>query len=368
MAASLTGTGAEAAAVKVSTPATGGGGHRPGGGDDSDAPDLTTDDMVAFSARLIAAARAVESRRADRLFNDPYAELLSTARGAGPDAMRSYTERAKVTSDLADSSSTLLGATSSTGPVADATAPAGDGMRSERETGTVASKRLAIRTRFIDDFFEDCAGPRGIKQIVSVGAGMDTRGLRLKAAPGTKVFEVDQALVLRVKNALLSKAPAEECSAEGGDDGVGQAEVIAVEADLSQAGWEGELFEAGFDPTRPSAWILEGLTMYLEEQELVTLLRTLAERCASNSAFCATSVSAESVAKAQAGGSGIFGTWKWGCDDPQAFFEASFPAGWRFKGVKCGTPGEFPDGADYGVGFQGKGPAYVVGYYSSAAP
>ena len=76
-----------------------------------------------------------------------------------------------------------------------------------------------------------------------------------------QVFEVDQALVLRVKNALLSKAPAEECSAEGGDDGVGQAEVIAVEADLSQAGWEGELFEAGFDPTRPSAWILEGLTM-----------------------------------------------------------------------------------------------------------
>ena len=83
--------------------------------------------------------------------------------------MRSYTERAKVTSDLADSSSTLLGATSSTGPVADATAPAGDGMRSERETGTVASKRLAIRTRFIDDFFEDCAGPRGIKQASFLG-------------------------------------------------------------------------------------------------------------------------------------------------------------------------------------------------------
>lgn len=39
-------------------------------------PDLTSSDMVAFSSRLIAAARAFESRRTDRLFSDPYAELL----------------------------------------------------------------------------------------------------------------------------------------------------------------------------------------------------------------------------------------------------------------------------------------------------
>ncbi|CAN0515021.1 unnamed protein product, partial [Scytosiphon promiscuus] len=75
-----------------------------------------------------------------------------------------------------------------------------------------------------------------------------------------QVFEVDQALVLRVKNALLSKAPAAEGS-NGRGGGVCQAQVVAVEADLSQAGWEGELFEAGFDPNQPSAWILEGLTM-----------------------------------------------------------------------------------------------------------
>lgn len=39
-------------------------------------PDLTEADTVAFSSRLIAAARAIESRRSDRLFNDPFAELL----------------------------------------------------------------------------------------------------------------------------------------------------------------------------------------------------------------------------------------------------------------------------------------------------
>ena len=75
-----------------------------------------------------------------------------------------------------------------------------------------------------------------------------------------QVFEIDQALVLRVKNALLSNALAENGLREI-CDGVDQTRVIAVEADLSQAGWEDALVEAGFDPSQPSAWILEGLTM-----------------------------------------------------------------------------------------------------------
>lgn len=45
---------------------------------------------------------------------------------------------------------------------------------------------------------------------------------------------------------------------------------------------------------------------------------------------------------------------------------ANFPDGWVFKGTTCGTPGVFPEGADYGLGFQGKGPAYVVAYFSTA--
>lgn len=38
--------------------------------------DLTSSDIVAYSSRMIAASRALESRRRDRLFDDPYAELL----------------------------------------------------------------------------------------------------------------------------------------------------------------------------------------------------------------------------------------------------------------------------------------------------
>ncbi|CAB1111767.1 unnamed protein product [Ectocarpus sp. CCAP 1310/34] len=319
--------------------------------------DLTSSDTVAYSSRMIAASRALESRRRDRLFDDPYAELL-----AGPDAMQTAEDREKAKAHEESSAPPL-------DPTAAATAAvASNGVPRD------VQRRLAIRTRFCDDFFEDCAGPRGIKQIVSLGAGMDTRGLRLRASGDTKVFEVDQALVLRVKSALLTQAAAADKVAaavagfrERRDGGVGQGRVVPVEADLSVEGWQGELFEAGFDPSLPSAWILEGLTMYLGEEELVALLRVLASLSSAGSAFCATCVSAESVERAHNNASPLMGRWKWGSDNPQAFFEANFPEGWSFNGVTCGTPGEFPEGADYGVGFVGKAPAYVIGYFSSSS-
>lgn len=89
-----------------------------------------------------------------------------------------------------------------------------------------------------------------------------------------KVYEVDQASVLKVKQDLLSKKAGSLASTtvRGGEEhgqgecasgewAPGRAQVVAVEADLCKPGWEGELFEAGFDRSLPSAWILEGLTM-----------------------------------------------------------------------------------------------------------
>lgn len=53
------------------------------GDSDPNSPDLTSSDVVAFSSRMIAAARALESRRQDRLFSDLYAELLVRGSEAG---------------------------------------------------------------------------------------------------------------------------------------------------------------------------------------------------------------------------------------------------------------------------------------------
>jgi len=44
-------------------------------------------------------------------------------------------------------------------------------------------------------------------------------------------------------------------------DGVDEARVVGVMANFNQKGWEDGLIDAGFNPTLPSTWILEGLTM-----------------------------------------------------------------------------------------------------------
>lgn len=78
------------------------------------------------------------------------------AHQAGPDAMQMAEDRrkAKAEEEAAAAAAEDGAAQSAT---AGATAAGGEGRGSER--------RLAIRTRFCDDFFEDCAGRRGIKQV-----------------------------------------------------------------------------------------------------------------------------------------------------------------------------------------------------------
>lgn len=66
------------------SPSGAGGSHEVHVGRDkpaSGSDDLRSKDVVAFSSRLIAAARAIESRREDRLFKDAFAERL--VRGYG---------------------------------------------------------------------------------------------------------------------------------------------------------------------------------------------------------------------------------------------------------------------------------------------
>ena len=64
------------------------------------------------------------------------------------------------------------------------------------------------------------------------------------------------------------------------------------------------------------------LHINLSTEELIqAALERKEGELASTGAFCATTVPEAAVEKAKAEGSGIFGTWKWGCDDPQAFFE-----------------------------------------------
>ena len=106
------------------------------------------------------------------------------------------------------------------------------------------------RTRLFDDFLRR-ATAEGVRRTVILAAGLDSRAFRLAWPDGTVVFELDQPKVLEFKRRVL---------ADRGD--VPPVDRREVAVDLRE-GWPKALRDSGFDPVKPSAWLAEGLLMYL---------------------------------------------------------------------------------------------------------
>jgi methyltransferase (TIGR00027 family) len=126
-------------------------------------------------------------------------------------------------------------------------------------TPRVMSEQITVRTRFFDDFFRDAA-KAGIRQAVILASGLDTRAYRLAWPAGTVVFEVDQPQVIDFKTRViadLGTAPA--------------AERRTVAIDLRED-WPAALRASGFDVDQPTAWIAEGLLIYLPPEAQDRLL------------------------------------------------------------------------------------------------
>jgi len=215
---------------------------------DDDTWDIST--SVGSTAVMVAAARAAETRRADPLIQDPYAEILIAQAGEG-----------------------VWGLMLDDDFVAKATA-------SDPEIGAMFENMKsyqAVRTLFFDTFFaEALAG--GIRQIVILASGLDSRAFRLSWPAGTTVFEIDQPKVLEYKAAILA------------EHGVSpSADRRAVAIDLRQD-WPAALTGAGFDPTQPTAWLAEGLLMYLPADAQDRLFTQVTELSAPGSRVAAESM------------------------------------------------------------------------------
>lgn len=188
---------------------------------EDDTWDIAT--SVGTTAVMVAAARAAETDRDDALIRDPFAKVLVAGTGGGAwDVMTDPGTRAKV--DEADPDVAAI----------------------FEHMGNYQ----AVRTHFFDAYFTDAVGA-GIRQIVILASGLDSRAYRLDWPAGTTVYEIDQPKVLEYKAARLA------------EQGVlPAAKRVAVAVDLRHD-WPAALQEAGFDPTAPTAWLAEGLLMYL---------------------------------------------------------------------------------------------------------
>ena len=109
---------------------------------------------------------------------------------------------------------------------------------------------FAVRTRYFDEFFTTATNS-GIRQVVILAAGLDSRAYRLPRPHGTVIYEVDLPSVLSFKAGVFS------C--------VGVAPLASqrpVACDLRDD-WTTVLRSNGFDELQPTAWSAEGLLMYL---------------------------------------------------------------------------------------------------------
>ncbi len=181
---------------------------------------------VGRTALLVAAARALETHRSDSLASDIYAE--------------NFVRAARV---------------SAAWPVHPAQVPGGD---ANPLWGRFA-RYFGLRTRVFDDYLIQQARA-GTRQIVLLGAGLDTRAFRIDWPAGQVIYELDRADVLTFKHEVLDAAPTTTRH--------------PIAADLGQD-WAQPLLKAGFDPTAPTAWLIEGVLFYLPASIEHNLFETL---------------------------------------------------------------------------------------------
>lgn len=174
----------------------------------------------------VARARAWESRRPGALFDDPYAAAFVRA-----------------------------------------ATPPGDAGPPVRPGGVRARMgfHVIIRTRFYDDYLlRACSA--GCRQVVLLAAGLDTRAYRLPWPDGVRLYEL-----LEFKEEVLGEEGAAPRCAR-----------TAVAADLRED-WTPRLTEAGLDPARPTAWLIEGLLVYLTAEHAAGLLTRVGDLSAPGS-------------------------------------------------------------------------------------
>lgn len=231
---------------------------------------------VAQTARWTAASRARESRRTDRLFNDPLAAVLAGGEGA---ALLTHFH----TSHAADTGNPFL----------------------------------PIRTRWFDDYIAETVKPG--TQVVSLGAGLDTRAYRLDWPDGVTLFEVDYPAPLSYKHEHLAPTSATQ-----------RCDTRAVPVDLA-GDWAAELSKAGFRSGTSTVWFAEGLLFYLPQALARDVTTTAATLSGPGSRLAADLIGTgifrfrymrTFLGRLEAAGS----PWVFGTDDPSGFIES---CGWH---------------------------------------
>jgi methyltransferase (TIGR00027 family) len=184
---------------------------------------------VGATATMIAAGRAMASNTEHPLINDPFADPL--VRAVGLDFF------VKMIDGLIDFSTVENASPARTQAIVNG---------------------VAVRTKYFDDYLLT-AVDAGVRQVVILASGLDSRAYRLQWPADTVVYEIDQPKVIEFKTSTLAGMGAEPTATR---------RTIPIDLRLD---WPAALQAAGLDAAAPTAWLAEGLLIYLpsEAQDLL---------------------------------------------------------------------------------------------------
>ena len=188
---------------------------------DNDSWEIT--ESVGATALGVAAARAAETESENPLIQDPYARVFLDAAG---ECVWNWFSAPELPAEIVEEEPDLP-------------------LRMQSMVNY-----MACRTAFFDGFFLDATNA-GVRQVVILAAGLDSRAWRLPWPDGTTVYELDQPKVLEFKSSTLRQR---------GDQPT--ANLVDVPVDLRHD-WPEALQQAGFDGSAPSIWSVEGLLPFL---------------------------------------------------------------------------------------------------------
>jgi methyltransferase (TIGR00027 family) len=206
---------------------------------------------ASFTAETVALMRALETHRGPgrRLFADPYAEPFTRGR------LRLLARWSRVP---------LVGG--------------GAAWVYDRFAGPGPRASAVARTRFIDDIVSHAAAT--VDQLVLLGAGFDTRAHRLPAVRRLTTYEVDHPATQARKRAIVA------------NEGLDTSSVVSVPVDFEHDRLDDALLGAGFDASRRTVFVWEGVTNYLTEDAVSATLAAIHRLAAPGSMLVFTYVDA----------------------------------------------------------------------------
>jgi len=122
---------------------------------------------------------------------------------------------------------------------------------------------VSFRTAFFDRLMK--TNIHNMAQVVFMGAGFDTRAFNYYKMKNLKVFELDKKNIQNCKIEALKKAK------------INYEWINYIPIDFNKESWLDKLVDNGFDTSKKTFFLWEGVTLYLEEKSVTQTLKTVAK-------------------------------------------------------------------------------------------